>query len=544
LNFLRGRPFLLALIFIGVALRVVQYAANTSFWFDEFSLARNIVHRPLVQLALEPLAHHQVAPVGFVVVEKLVVGWFGSGDQALRLLPFLCGLASLVLFVLFAERVLTGYAVPFAVACFAIGVPFIRYSTEVKQYGLDVAATLALSLIAFRLRDADSTPRRCVLAGLAGAVLVWFSQASVLAMTGIGAALVLTWLLERDSRMRRAVLVTVPIWALASAAATLVAFRRMTPGTNRFMHDFWQSHDGFFPWPPKEASDGLWLWDRVMELLGGDFVRYRLPSLYCVLAILGLIVLWRRNRFAAWIVVGPFLVTVAAAVAQQYPFRTRVILFLVAGLVLLIAEAAEWLRRIAGRRHPAVGAVVMAVLLVSPFWAVVATPPPYWMEDYKSPLSFLEANRQKGDAVYVYTYAYEALERYGPEYGLRPGDYTVGGCWRDDFRAYLRDVDRYRGAPRVWIVTSGVPEFNEPGQNIRSYLATIGIVKGTLSVPSFLKRFAPVSVDLYDLSDPKRLAAASASSFPLKPPGNRRPLCLDFIGLGRPDSRAPDATRP
>jgi hypothetical protein len=89
-----------------------------------------------------------------------------------------------------------------------------------------------------------------------------------------------------------------------------------------------------------------------------------------------------------------------------------------------------------------------------------------------------------------------------------------------------------------------VPEFNEPGQNIRSYLATIGIVKGTLSVPSFLKRFAPVSVDLYDLSDPKRLAAASASSFPLKPPGNRRPLCLDFIGLGRPDSRAPDATRP
>ena len=418
---------------------------------------------------------------------------------------------------------------PFAVAAFAIGAPFIRYTTELKQYGLDIAATLALSLIALRLRDPDSTGRRCILAGLAGAVLVWFSQTTVFVMAGIGAALVVDWLLERKPQTRRAVFTTVPIWALASGAATIVSMRRMTPETKKFMHDFWLSRHGFLPWPLKEGSDALWLWNQVTELFQRPVMRYQWPALYSALAIVGLIALWRRNRFGALLLFGPFAVTVLAAVAQQYPFKTRVVLFLVPALVLLVAQGAERIRRFAGRLHPALGGVLMVALFLAPLWTLVDTPPPYWTEDYKSVLSYVRANRRAGDATYVYVYAYEALERYGKNYGLEPGDYAVGGCWRDDFRAYLRDVDRYRGSPRVWLITSGVPEFYEPGQNIRQYLGAIGTLKGSKSVPTRAALFAPVSADLYDLSDPTRLSVATASSFPLKPPGDRRPLCLDFV---------------
>ena len=175
----------------------------------------------------------------------------------------------------------------------------------------------------------------------------------------------------------------------------------------------------------------------------------------------------------------------------------------------------------------------MAALFIAPLWTLVETPPPYWTEDYKSVLSYVRANRRAGDATYVYVYAYEALERYGKNYGLEPGDYAVGGCWRDDIRAYLRDVDRYRGAPRVWLITSGVPEFYEAGQNIRQYLGAIGSLKGSMSVPSRSALFAPVSADLFDLSDPARLSAVSAASFPLKPQSDRRPLCLDFVAPNR-----------
>lgn len=535
-KFLLSRPFLLTLLFIGLVLRVVQYAANTSLWFDEFSIARNIVHRSASQLAFEPLGYNQVAPVGFMLLEKLISVSIGSSDLALRLLPFLCGLAALPLFLLLAERLLDGYAVPFAVAAFAIGAPFIRYTTELKQYGLDMAATLALSLIALRLRDPDSTATRCIFAGLAGAVLVWFSQTTVLVNAGIGAALVVDWLVEskRKPQTRRAVFTTVPIWALASGAATIVSMRLMTPETKKFMHDFWKGkpRNAFFPWPLKEAGDALWLWNQATDLFRDQVMRYRWPVLYSVLAIAGLVALWRRNRFGALLLFGPFAVTVLAAVAQQYPFRTRVVMFLVPALVLLVAEGAEWIRNIAGRLHPAFGGALMAALFISPVWTIVETPPPYFTEDYKSVLSNVRANRQPGDAVYVYAYTYEAVERYGKDYGLNKEEYDVGGCWRDDFRAYLHDVDRYRGLPRVWLITAGVPEFYEAGQNIRRYLGSIGTLKGSMSVPS-RRPFAPVSADLYDLSDPTRLSVASASSFPVKL-GDRPPLCLDFVTPDRP----------
>ena len=61
----------------------------------------------------------------------------GPSEFALRLFPFLCGLASLLLFWRLAVRVLDGYAVPVAVGLFSIGVPLVNYSAEVKQYGVD-----------------------------------------------------------------------------------------------------------------------------------------------------------------------------------------------------------------------------------------------------------------------------------------------------------------------------------------------------------------------------------------------------------------------
>jgi hypothetical protein len=39
---------------------------------------------------------------------------------------------------------------------------------------------------------------RCIAAGLLGAVLVWFSQATILILAGLGGRCYLAWLLERD----------------------------------------------------------------------------------------------------------------------------------------------------------------------------------------------------------------------------------------------------------------------------------------------------------------------------------------------------------
>jgi hypothetical protein len=182
--FLCRRPVLWALVALGAALRIYQYASDTSLWFDELSIVRNPVHRSATRLLIEPLGYDQVAPVGFMVAEKAISRVLGESDLALRFLLLPVGLAALVPFLWLAQRLLDGYAVPFTVASLAIGAPFIRYSAEIKQYGIDIAMMIALSLVALKLRDPDSTASRCALGAVGGAALVWFSQPTVFVLAG------------------------------------------------------------------------------------------------------------------------------------------------------------------------------------------------------------------------------------------------------------------------------------------------------------------------------------------------------------------------
>jgi hypothetical protein len=532
--FLLRRPFLWSVIALGAALRVYQYASAPSLWFDEFSLVRNLVHRSATQLVREPLDYNQVAPVGFLVAEKAISGVLGTSDFAFRLIPLFVGLAALLLFLPLAERLLDGYAVPFAVAAFAIGAPFIRYCTEIKQYGIDVAVAIAMSLMALRLRGPAASVARAVGAGVAGALFVWFSQATVLVLVGVSGVFVVEWLLTRDSGVRRALLIAVPIWAAASAGSLLWAIGHMTPATRLFMQNFWRQRGGFFPWPLAKPGDALWLWDRAVELFGQPMVlNYRWPALYVALAIAGLALLWRRNRYGALVLLGPLAVTVAAAVAHQYPFRTRLVLFLVPGLLLAVGEAAEWIRRLASKLWPAAGALCMGALFAGPA-AVMLAPPPYWVEDFKTPLAYVRDHRQPGDGILVFSNACEGVEHYAPEYGLAPEDYQVGGCSGDDLRVFLRDADRYRGMPRVWLIASSVPDWRPARKSLTAYLSAIGTRKVSVAT-SARDPLDPVSAELFDLSDPARLASASAETFALEKQDKLRPLCGDWV---RPLRRA------
>lgn len=170
----------------------------------------------------------------------------------------------------------------------------------------------------------------------------------------------------------------------------------------------------------------------------------------------------------------------------------------------------------------------MALLFAGPAWAFVRVPPPHFVEDHKTVLAFVREHRQPGDAVYVYCYAVEAVERYGAEYGLATSAYRVGGCSAEDRRAFLRDVDRYRGLPRVWVIAGAVPPFQPPRATIENYLSTIGVRRLSVAVPSEKPLF-PVSATLFDLSDPARLEAASAATFPLEPEGPFRLLCGEWV---------------
>jgi hypothetical protein len=510
-------------VLFGVALRLWAYASNTSLYLDEILLARNILDLPMRHLLTQPLFFDQVAPRGFLLAEKTAVVTLGTSELALRLFPFVCAVIAMILFWRLAQRTLTGWAPLLATFLFAIGVPFIRFGADVKQYETDVLAAIGLSLLALDMYQSDASKKPFVLGGIIAFAVVWFSQASVLVMAGLGLGLSIEWLISRDSRVERLLRITAPFWAAASLAAIVVGLRSMTPATRQFMREFWSG--GFLPLPFRWAVTPLWLWER-WTLLFSDatLLRYRWPAVFVLVALVGAAALWRRNRVGALLALGPCMACLAAGVAHQYPFRGRLVAWLLPALLLLLAAGVEWIRCAAARLHPWAGGILAVLFLVPPLVALAQARPPYEIEHHRDLLRYLQRHRQPGDAVYVLQLQQVGTSFYGPRYGLLPGDWTAGVCDENEVRAYIRDADRFRGVHRLWLLSGSGRPLRPIHAAVRSYLSSIGTRQESVSFPSLTLDF--VRIELYDLSDPTRQRAATAESFPIPPmPNDPRPGC-------------------
>ena len=99
--------WLLALMILGVVLRLTRYLLRFPLWEDEAMLSANLIDRGYAGL-LQPLHYCQVAPTLFLWGQLASVKLLGFNEYALRLIPFLCGLGSLLLFRHVAGRLLQG----------------------------------------------------------------------------------------------------------------------------------------------------------------------------------------------------------------------------------------------------------------------------------------------------------------------------------------------------------------------------------------------------------------------------------------------------
>src|SRR5687767_7143676 len=185
-----------AILLAGVLLRFRQYLTGRSLWLDEAMLALNIVDRNFLDL-FKPLDYDQGAPIGFMLVEKTFSLIFGRNEFSLRLFPFLVGVISLWLFYLLLKHFTRGPALWVGLALFAFNPRLIYYSSEVKQYIVDVAMTILLLLIAMPLFQQPSRKRFLMLA-IAGLLALWFSHPSLFVLAGIGFALSFFYFQKRD----------------------------------------------------------------------------------------------------------------------------------------------------------------------------------------------------------------------------------------------------------------------------------------------------------------------------------------------------------
>ena len=162
-------------ILLGIVARLWQYTANPSIWVDEAAIARNVLDRQPLQLFL-PLDYAQMAPPGFLLSIKLSAAVLGFSEYALRLTPITTGVVSVILFFFAARAVLQPVASIVAVFMFSIAIPLVFFSSNLKQYSSDVAMTLIIILIAFRLHRSTLSHRGVFGFALAAIPLLFFHK--------------------------------------------------------------------------------------------------------------------------------------------------------------------------------------------------------------------------------------------------------------------------------------------------------------------------------------------------------------------------------
>lgn len=442
------------LVAIGALLRVAQYLSNRSLFLDEACLAMNVLNRSFAGL-LRPLDLMQVSPAGFLLLEKLSVRLFGESEYALRLVPLVAGLASLLLFQRVARRCLPPSAVAAAVGLFALSGPLIDYSSTVKQYSLDVAITLLLLDAALRVRAEVAGWRPVAMLAALGAIAIWFSHPAVFVLAGLGTTLAVSAFFRGERSRARLLAGTALLWLGSFAALWAVSLRATT--NNSTMAAQWAF--GF----PRSSTDILW----PARVVGGLFEYAAGPSfrgLGLLALLVGCLVLARTGRETLALLTAPFLVTLLAGAIHRYPFADRLLLFLLPFLLLLVGGGAERVREALGRSAPAAGAVWLTLLFFHPVRdAATALARPRTREEMRPVLAEVLQKRQPDDRIYVYHSATCGFLYYSRRFGIHSEEATFGAPTTADWNVYRRELEGLRGGGRTWVLFSHV--FEEGGAN-------------------------------------------------------------------------------
>jgi hypothetical protein len=423
------------------------YLAGRSLWHDEAALALNVLEQPFTGL-LGPLAYTQAAPVGFLLLTKLVVLLLGASEYALRLVPFTAAVASIGLFYAVAKRILPAPGATAALALLALASPLVNYGCQLKPYAVDACIMLGL-LLHFSTRPAPGHLRGAVRLAVLGAGAVWLSYPSVFVLAGLGTPLLLQSLCGRDWKRVALLGGAYGFWVANAAWLYLVSERWMA--TDPHVVRYWSA--GFMPLPPWSLEQLRWF----SRTLGGtlqNVAGLRPPPVAAMLVGVGFFVLLRDNRRTWWNLSLPALVTLLASGLRLYPFKGRTIFFL-APLLYLLAGAGFaffWQR---GER--VLGALLLAVLLVP---AGIRKGEGLFRSDRESAvpavLAYARDHWRDGDFIYVYSGAEYTFRYYSGRFGFTPEQFRIGISERKVPAKLLEELEDLRGHRRLWLVFAHV----------------------------------------------------------------------------------------
>lgn len=346
-------------VLVGAWARTVRYFIDPiSLWLDEASWG--------VVLMDKPLLHEPVRPLGFFGLTQLLAKLFGPYEQVLRLLPWLCGIASLPMAylcarLLFQQRL----SRVIVVWLFALHPLLIDYSKEFKPYSVEVFCHLLVTATTLRaVRLSPLSKAAWAWALLTPLLVLPFAYNVLWAYPGIFG--VLLWHSYRNHNRRQLA------WAASATLAGLglalvLQFAILSRVKDkRYLSGYWGHRYDVFLTANRRWEGGVqpetatrWVLGKYAELAGSPGFApsgwheprpsttarelqelYRLGWQLAVIA--GAVVLLRRHRPAFIVLLGPLAVVGVLNALGKWPLGFfRVNLFTLAYSTLLGGAAID-----------------------------------------------------------------------------------------------------------------------------------------------------------------------------------------------------------
>lgn len=493
------------IIGVGIFLRLAQYFSNKSLWRDEILLALNIMERSMLEL-FKPLDYNQYAPIGFLIIQKLIISFFGTGEFALRLFPFICSIGSLFFFYKLSEKCISKRAVPIAVGIFAILVPLLYYSSETKQYSSDVLIAILLVLLILKIETSGLNVFRAFLYGTIGGASIWFSHTAVFILVSSGIYITLNSIIKKD--VKKVVLSSIMFLLWVVSFATFYYLILIHTYTNKGLTNFW---DSFYLSLPFFSATATSTYKKIFF----EFLRFSTFGIPAFLGLLiGFISLYRENKKIFFILTIPIFVTLIASLLHKYPLFERFLLFLIPLLILFIAEGAEWVKEKTWNISPVLGILIICALFYKPLYFTKENfTNPITQEEIKPVLKYVKNHLKNNDVIYVSNPLQYTFKYYAPGYDFcnnfpliaERGNLEEARCDAFNYKLFLGtgeinknnriyEFEKLKGNRRVWFLFSEKLALDIRHKSFTlKYLDKIGVKTG-----SFIRQ--GIGAYLYDLN--------------------------------------------
>jgi hypothetical protein len=481
----------------GLAIRLRQFLACFSYWYDEAYLLVNVWNVSFAEL-VGPLRSNLVIPPLFLWLERAMYLLLGPAEWAMRLPAVVFSVAALLVMAPAARQVVDRPFCWLAVVLCALSHHAVAHACEVRPYTGDLLMTeltvlaaaallmrppafhcglrIAVCGFIFNPKSEIRNPKspRVLLLGLAAAA-PWLSFPSVFVLGAASLALFCdTWRRGERAAWAHWAMMTALLGLSAVSLWWFQARHLYYPG----LKEHWVCWDGF---PENCAPLTVLAWSGRCFVGLGHYGSTGLGLPLGLLSIVGLMAVGRRSRPLALLLAGPPLFGYLAALIRVYPMADRTVFFAVPCLWLLAAAGVAALAR-AGNGRWAWAAVVLVGVLVVPQvvrggkFLVIAEP----RCDFRAAFAYVQRQQAEHDLWWVS--APEMCEVYcGADHPC-----LSSHCEWDEVAAAVR-------GRRVWIVAPPLATWKGPyPQEVAELFRSAGLA------PARRERFTGLEAVLYE----------------------------------------------